>query len=134
MHKLYLSLGSNLGDRTNNIQCAIDLLNERVGVVSRVSSFVETMPWGFHSNNQFLNACVLVHTKLSPLDCLEQTQQIEKMLGRTKKSTDGIYHDRLIDIDLLVYDDIVIDTPELQLPHPHMWERDFVMRPLKEIM
>ncbi len=131
---LYLSLGSNLGDRAENLRRAIVLIGERVGKVQRVSSFIETEPWGFQSEHPFLNAACLVLTTLSPLECLDATQQIERELGRRTKSSGGIYHDRPIDIDLLMYDDLQLSTPRLTLPHPHMHERDFVMIPLREIL
>ena len=131
---LYLSLGSNLGDRAENLRRAIALIGERVGKVQRISSFIETEPWGFESEHPFLNAACLVLTTLSPLECLDATQQIERELGRRTKSSGGIYHDRPIDIDLLMYDDLQLSTPRLTLPHPHMHERDFVMIPLREII
>lgn len=136
-HKLYLSLGSNLGDRETNIRQALALIDERVGSVYRVSSYIETDPVGFSSPNKFINVVCLVHTMMSPMACLRETQKIEKELGRTQKSInpDGslTYKDRLIDIDLLTYDQLVLNTPELTLPHPRMHERDFVLIPLKEI-
>ena len=113
---------------------ALRLIDERVGTVQRVSSFIETEPWGFESEHPFLNAACLVRTTLPPLACLEATQQIERELGRRRKSHDGIYSDRPIDIDLLMYDDLTLSTPRLTLPHPHMHERDFVMIPLREIL
>ena len=131
---LYLSLGSNLADRTDNLHRAIRLLGERVGTVQRVSSFIETEPWGFESEHPFLNAACLVLTTLSPMQCLEATQKIERELGRRRKSRGGVYHDRPIDIDLLMYDDLTMSTPRLTLPHPKMRERDFVMIPLREIL
>ena len=131
---LYLSLGSNLGDREDLLRRAITLIEERVGAVQRVSSFIETEPWGFESEHPFLNAAVMVLTTLSPIECLDATQQIERELGRKKKSKGGIYHDRPIDIDLLLYGDLKLSTPRLTIPHPHMYERDFVMIPLREIM
>lgn len=134
MHKVYLSLGSNLGDRYATMRSAIALLGERVGTVDRQSSFIETEPWGFQSANRFLNMCVRVLTNLSPEQVLAVTKQIERELGRTTKSVDGQYHDRPIDIDILMYDDLNIDLPDLKLPHPHMQERDFVMIPLREIL
>lgn len=142
MHTLYLSLGSNLGDRHTLLQQAIRLLEKRVGVLVRVSSFLETEPWGFTSSHPFLNAAVCIQTDLTPARCLLETQTIERELGRTQKSTDGHYHDRPIDIDLLLYDDLHFSTSvytawgyqRLTLPHPLMQERDFVMRPLNEIM
>ena len=132
--ELYLSLGSNLGDREDMLRRAIALIEERVGAVQRVSSFIETEPWGFESEHPFLNAAVMVQTTLSPIECLDRTQQIERELGRKKKSKGGIYHDRPIDIDLLLYGDLKLSTPRLTIPHPHMYERDFVMIPLREIL
>ena len=134
MHTVYLGLGSNLGDRRGNISAAVRLLGERVGRVVRVSSMFETEPWGFTSGNMFVNAAVCVETSLSPHGVLEATQAIEREQGRTVKSTDGQYHDRLIDIDILLYDDICVDEPDLKIPHPLMREREFVMRPLGEIL
>lgn len=133
-HTVYLSLGSNLGDRRATMVRAIALIGERVGSVDRQSSFIETEPWGFQSSNRFLNMCVRVLTQLSPRELLDETKQIERQLGRTQKSVDGQYHDRPIDIDILMYDDLHIDQPDLVLPHPHMHERDFVMIPLREIL
>ena len=134
MHQLYLSLGSNLGDRQHTLLQALQLIDERVGSVYRVSSFIETEPWGFESDHPFLNAVSLVHTMMSPELCLEETQQIERELGRTAKSIDGHYHDRTIDIDLLMYDDLHVNEPDLTLPHPLMHERDFVMIPLRQVL
>lgn len=134
MHVVYLSLGSNLGDRHATMRRAIDLLNAEAGTVDRQSSLLETEPWGFESANKFLNMCVRLLTTLTPEQLLLKTQDIEKRLGRTVKSVDGKYHDRPIDIDMLMYDDVNISTPTLTLPHPHMHERDFVMIPLREIL
>lgn len=130
---LYLSLGSNIGDRKALLHRAITLIDKRVGKVQRVSSFIETEPCGFQSKHKFLNAACMVLTKLSPEECLVETQKIERELGRTTKSDGGIYRDRTIDIDLLLYDNLEISTPTLTLPHPRMEERDFVMIPLHEI-
>lgn len=133
-HELYLSLGSNLGNKKSLLQQALRLLEERLGKVVRVSDFIETEPWGFVSPNTFLNACCCVHTSLSPRACLEETRRIERELGRTQKSEQGQYHDRTIDIDLLLYDSLRINEPDLVIPHPHMQKRDFVMVPLRQIM
>lgn len=113
---------------------AVELIDENVGKVVRRSSMIETEPWGFESDNKFLNMCVALDTQLSPLQLLHVTQDIERQLGRKSKSVNGVYSDRLIDIDILLYDDLHIQTPELTIPHPHMRSRDFVMRPLMEIM
>lgn len=133
-HIAYLSLGSNLGDRHATMQQAILLLGKQAGSVDRVSSAIETEPWGFKSANKFLNMCVRIITTLSPEQLLATTNDIEQQLGRTTKSVNGQYHDRPIDIDILTYDDLHINTPSLTLPHPHMHERDFVMIPLREIL
>ena len=133
-HIAYLSLGSNLGDRHATMQSAILLLGKQAGSVDRVSSAIETEPWGFKSANKFLNMCVRIITTLSPEQLRATTKDIEQQLGRTTKSVNGQYHDRPIDIDILTYDDLHINTPSLTLPHPHMHERDFVMIPLREIL
>lgn len=109
-------------------------IEEQIGVVERQSALYETKPWGFVSPNDFINACVRVSTSLSPRKLLEEIQCIERALGRTLKSKNGEYHDRIIDIDILLYDDLHVDEPDLKIPHPLMKEREFVMVPLKEIL
>ena len=142
MHIVYLSLGTNLGYRRRNIRRAIEKIGEQIGTVVRQSALYETEPWGFKSRHRFMNAAICVETSLSPRELLMVTQDIERQLGRshkTRKKPDGLpaegveYQDRLIDIDILLYDDISVDEPDLQIPHPLMRERDFVMRPLREI-
>ena len=133
MYKVYLSLGTNLGNRKRNIREAIDKIGEQIGGVERQSALYETKPWGYSSPNDFINACVLVLTPMAPRQVLEATQRIEREMGRTLKSVDGEYHDRIIDIDILMIDDLVINEPDFHVPHPLMEERDFVMTPLKEI-
>lgn len=135
---LYLGLGSNLGNRHDNLLRALDLIGQDVGRVVAVSSFIETEPWGFTSSNAFLNAACAVMTDLHPLEVLPLTQGIERTLGRTAKSTDGVYHDRTIDIDLLLCLDsqgrtIKVNTPTLRLPHPLIAQRNFVRIPLTEL-
>lgn len=134
MHTVYLSLGSNIGNRKANLEEAIRKIGEMIGNIERQSSFLTTEPWGFQSPNLFLNAAVKVITGLSPTEVLEAGKRIEREMGRMKKSANGKYHDRIIDIDILMYDDLNINTSELTIPHPHMHERDFVMIPLREIM
>ena len=139
MHQVYLGLGSNLGDREEHIRKAIALIGESIGLVIRQSSLIETEPWGFESANRFLNSVILVETTLTPRQLLKATQKIERQLGRKKKSTDSCiltpvsYSDRSIDIDILLYDDLTVDEPDLKIPHPLMQQRDFVMTPLNEI-
>ncbi|MCF0193718.1 MAG: 2-amino-4-hydroxy-6-hydroxymethyldihydropteridine diphosphokinase [Bacteroidaceae bacterium] len=139
---LYLSLGSNQGDRRALLDEAVRLIGERVGEVQAVSRYLETEPWGFVSKYPFLNAAMRVATTLSPWDVLAITQTIERNLGRTRKSVAGIYHDRTIDIDLLMMGDIEMDETalvggriqRLTLPHPLMQKREFVMIPLREVL
>ena len=130
---VYLGLGTNLGDKEQNLRMSVKKIEERIGNVVSLSAFYATAPWGFSSENSFLNAAVCVETTLLPLQVLEETQRIERELGRTEKSVNGLYADRLIDIDLLLYDDRVMDAEGLILPPPLMTERRFVMEPLSEI-
>ena len=137
-HEVFLGLGTNMGDRTEQIRTAVALISERIGHVTRQSSVIETEPWGFESSNKFLNAVVCCETTLTPHQLLSATQQIERDMGRTTKSAKSKtakpkYTDRPIDIDILLYDDITLDEPDLKIPHPLMLERDFVMIPLREI-
>ena len=132
-HSVYLGLGSNLGQKEENIRKAIELIGLRVGLVVRQSSLISTEPWGFQSENQFVNAAVLCHTELSPREVLRATQKIEREMGRSNKSVGGNYSDRIIDIDILLYDELRVDEPDLQIPHPLMLKREFVMIPLREI-
>lgn len=134
MYKVYLGLGTNLGNRKRNIREAIDKIGEQIGVVERQSALYETEPWGYSSPNDFINSCVMVLTAMAPRQVLEATQRIEQEMGRILKSVNGEYHDRIIDIDILMIDDLVIDEPDFKIPHPLMEERDFVMKPLKEIL
>ena len=133
-HLVYFSLGSNLGDKKQNLSTAIKLMEEQIGVLVRQSAFLATEPWGFQSDNSFVNAAICMETSLEPFEVLTKTQEIERELGRTVKSTNGEYHDRIIDIDILLYDDLKINTPRLTIPHPLMEQRDFVMIPLREIL
>ena len=130
---LYLSLGSNLGNKERNLRLAIRLIGSVMGKVEQVSSFHLTDPWGFTSDHPFLNAAVGVDTTLDPLRALRTAQSIERQLGRTSRTEDGRYADRLIDIDLLMWDDLVVDLPELVIPHPLMHLRSFELLPLAEI-
>lgn len=127
---LLIALGSNLGNRAQNLQTAIRALEERVGKVLKCSPFYETSPVGFESSHAFLNAAVVIETNLDEWHVLRVTQEIERALGRTQKSINGQHFDRVIDIDLLVYDDLCVATPELTLPHPRLHLRRFVLEPL----
>ena len=133
MATLYLSLGTNMGNRHENLSRALELIGREVGTVVSASDIIETEPWGFVSSNRFLNMAVKVETTLQPLEVLHTTQEIERKLGRTQKSENREYHDRMIDIDILLYDNLVMNTPELTIPHPLMYQREFVMKPLTQI-
>jgi 2-amino-4-hydroxy-6-hydroxymethyldihydropteridine diphosphokinase len=129
---VYLSLGTNLGDRQLNLQEALSLIAGNVGHFSAISSVYETQPWGFESENKFLNQVVAVETELNPHDILNRTQEIERQIGRTEKTVHS-YQDRLIDIDLIMYDNLVVNTEKMQIPHPFFHKRQFVLEPLNEI-
>ncbi|MBO4397939.1 MAG: 2-amino-4-hydroxy-6-hydroxymethyldihydropteridine diphosphokinase [Bacteroidaceae bacterium] len=133
MHTVFLALGSNLGDKIANLLNAYNLIQNRIGQITAQSDFIISKPWGFQSDNNFVNSVVKVTTQLDPFELLHTTQQIERDLGRTSKSSNGLYHDRIIDIDILIYDSISINTPELTIPHPHMKSRSFVTYPLSQI-
>ncbi len=127
----FFSLGSNLGDRTGNLKEARRLMEERMGRIERASKVYESSPWGFASDHPFCNICLLVRTVLTPPDLMRKAWQVEKEMGRVSEK--GGYADRIIDIDLLLFDDMVMDLPGLVLPHPRMEMRKFVMVPLSEI-
>ena len=132
-HEVYLGLGTNLGDKVQHLNDAISRISERVGQVACQSSFLETEPWGFESDHAFLNAVICCETEKTPREVLLLTQQIERDMGRTHKSDSVGYADRIIDIDILLYDDLTVDEPDLKIPHPLMHLRDFVMKPLEEV-
>ncbi len=134
LHKVYLGLGSNIGNRKRNMREAVQYMESLIGTVTRQSALYETEPWGFESPNLFINMCVCVETPLAPRQLLEATQEIEKRMGRVGKSENHEYQDRIIDIDILLYDDLTVDEPDLKIPHPLMNEREFVMNPLNEIL
>lgn len=127
-----------MGDRRRLMERAIEEIEKQIGHVVRQSAFYETEPWGFESPNLFLNAAVCVETELTPRQLLQMTQHIERSLGRRKNVNCNLsnrkYVDRPIDIDILLYDDLTVDEPDLKIPHPLMYEREFVMKPLREII
>jgi 2-amino-4-hydroxy-6-hydroxymethyldihydropteridine diphosphokinase len=129
----YFSIGTNIGNKRKNLLQAIDLLKNRVGKCVKTSRFYETEAWGFVSENKFLNLAACFVTDLQPLEILHVTQEIEREMGRTKKSVSGIYADRIIDIDILLYGNEIINLLELKIPHPLLHKRDFVLVPLAEI-
>jgi len=131
-NRALISLGSNLGDKSANLNQAINDMQALIGDVEFISSFYESAPWGYDSENQFLNACITCYTHLSPLELLDQIKQIEQSMGR-KKTVSG-YEDRCIDLDIVFYNNDEIKTEQLTIPHPHFKSREFVMIPLQEIV
>ena len=146
--ELYLSLGSNQGDRKQNLETALSLLNIELNTpYKKLSSILETEPWGFESDDRFLNVAVLYELQLPKgynpeaegLIILDKCKSIERKLGRKQaqiynEQGERVYSSRPIDIDILLLGDDRIDCDELTVPHKLMWERDFVMEPLKEIL
>jgi 2-amino-4-hydroxy-6-hydroxymethyldihydropteridine diphosphokinase len=130
LQTVYLLLGSNLGNSKEILEKAVELLAQKVGVITKQSKDYETAPWGVTDQPDFLNLALEIHTKLQPLEVLEQTQFIENQLGRVRKEKWGA---RLIDIDILFYGNEIIDEPHLKVPHPFLHERDFALTPLAEI-
>ena len=131
---IYLGLGTNLGNRKQNMETAIENIEKQIGTIIAQSAFYSSEPFGFESDNLFLNSVVEVYTSLLPYELLATTQQIEIEMGRTVKSDTNGYTDRVIDIDILLYNQKVIDNaPHLVVPHPEMQKRDFVLKPLTEI-
>lgn len=126
----YIALGSNLGDKEKNLRRALLLLTQQGVEIVRVSSFFSTEPYGVTDQPQFLNAVACVRTSLAPLALLDVLLATELAMGRVRLRHWG---ERNIDLDLLLYEDVVLDTPRLRLPHPDMQNRDFVLLPLAEI-
>ena len=133
MSVVYLSLGSNMGDREGILELAIEEIGKRIGNVTKVSNKYETEPWGFISENKFLNMALEVKTELSPYEISERVHKIEDDLGRTRTNNATGYEDRVIDIDILMIDNIISEEKDLTLPHPKMHLREFVIFPLSEI-
>lgn len=132
MH-IHIAFGANLGDREQNIHQAVQLMAQHIGPLVRCSSLIETAPVDMLSDNAFLNAVAIFDTKLSPGRILQIAKRVERDLGRERKSDGDEHFDRPIDIDILQYGDHHIHNRDLQLPHPRLTERDFVLRPLVEI-
>jgi 2-amino-4-hydroxy-6-hydroxymethyldihydropteridine diphosphokinase len=132
MHTAYLALGTNLGDKSRNLQTAIAKIGRSIGVLSAASSVHASESWGYVSENTFLNQVIKIETELSPIELLNATQTIEKEMGRIRETAHG-YQDRIIDIDIIFYDDLVCQSEKLTIPHPLYRQRPFVMAPLREI-
>ena len=131
MKRVFLGIGTNLGDREANLKKAVENIRESIGPVIRSSSVYETEPWGFRSENQFLNIVVEVETDLKPSGLLGRMLMIEANMGRLRGGKE--YMSRLIDLDILLYGNEILETKSLIVPHPKMQERRFVLVPLNEI-
>ena len=133
MPEVLLALGANVGDARANLERAIALLcdGDLVRLLARSSDY-QTPPWGLEQQPEFVNLCLMVETALTPAALLERNQQVERALGRDR-THEVRWGPRPIDIDIIAYDDVVVDEPALKLPHPHAFERAFVLVPLAEI-
>jgi len=131
MEQLYLLLGGNLGDKQKIFSETKKLIKEQLGKITQKSHIYETEPWGFESADMFWNQALIVETSLSEMECLRTVHQIEKQVGRIRYNQR--YTSRIIDIDILFYGDLVLNSEELEIPHPRMIDRKFVLVPLSEI-
>ncbi len=132
LNRTLISLGSNLGNKIQHLNQAIQKIEKTVGKIEFISSFHESKAWGYDSENLFMNACITCYTILSPFELLKKLKEIEREMGRVK-TVDG-YEDRCIDLDIIFYNVDSIQTEILTIPHPHIKIRDFVMIPLTEIV
>jgi 2-amino-4-hydroxy-6-hydroxymethyldihydropteridine diphosphokinase len=130
MNGIYLILGSNLGDKILSLEKAVDLIRKRIGNVVVESSYYDTEPWGYSEQANFRNKAIKIETEYAPDELLEQIDLIEKELGRVRKEK---WHERELDIDILYYGDDVIRTGSIQIPHPEIAKRRFVLIPMCEI-
>jgi 2-amino-4-hydroxy-6-hydroxymethyldihydropteridine diphosphokinase len=130
--KAYLSLGSNLNNKLENLQVAVAEIDKKIGAVLKCSSVYKTPSWGFDGQD-FYNICIEINTNLPPNNLLKEALKLETTLGRKKKSKEG-YQNRPIDIDIILYEDKIIETEELTIPHPRTLERKFVLLPLLDIL
>jgi 2-amino-4-hydroxy-6-hydroxymethyldihydropteridine diphosphokinase len=130
MSVAYIGIGSNLGDREFNCKQAIGLLRQKGTTVSKESSLYETKPWGVRDQPLFLNMAIEIETDLKPFELLRTLKDIEKEMGREETF---LWGPRIIDLDILLYDNNIVDEQGLRIPHPHMQDREFVLRPLREI-
>ena len=131
MAKVYFLIGGNLGDREEILKQTVERMIAEIGNLSQVSSIYETEPWGFEHELSFLNQVVVLESNLLPDEVLNRAQEIEQDLGRVRKK--NRYSERTIDIDILFYDDQIISSDRLEIPHPRMQERLFALIPLKEL-
>lgn len=139
MAQAVLITGSNMGDVAVNMARVLTLISHRIGSIKALSSVFDSEPWGFDSTQMFMNQVVVVDAQFEPEDLLSVIHDIEREMGRTREDVvcDGeerVYSSRTMDIDILFYDNIVLDTPKLTIPHPMLQHREFVLRPLVQVM
>lgn len=133
MQKVYLGIGTNLGNRENNLKEALNMIEAHAGKVRSVSCVYETEPWGFQSDNSFLNIVAEISTSLSPFELLGRLLMIELFIGRVREGEEEGYKSRIIDLDILFYGNEIMETKALTIPHPLLHKRGFVLVPLLEI-
>lgn len=134
LNSVFLALGTNLGDKKRNIEESFEKIEEQIGSIVSFSALYLSKPQGFESVNLFVNCAIQVETPLTPYELLSETQLIEKEMGRINKSDAEGYADRIIDIDILFYNNLILnDNATLIIPHPHIKTRDFVLKPMAEI-
>jgi 2-amino-4-hydroxy-6-hydroxymethyldihydropteridine diphosphokinase len=131
MFKAYLGLGSNLGQKEENLKLAISKVENEIGQISKKSSLFETEAWGVENQSNYYNMAIEIHTKLLPLKLIEKVLELEKELGRVREKK---WNSRIIDIDILLYDNLIISTDHLHIPHLFLEKRNFVLEPLNEII
>jgi 2-amino-4-hydroxy-6-hydroxymethyldihydropteridine diphosphokinase len=131
MHKVFLGIGGNLGNKSENFRKAFSMVGENLGKIAEFSSVYESPPWGFHAENNFWNQVLIIETECTPQELLNKIHTIEKAFGRVREKKE--YDSREMDIDILYYDELLMDTGTLVIPHPHIQKRLFVLIPLAEI-
>lgn len=130
----HINLGSNLGDRAAHIERAVAAIERATGCPARRSGFIESEPWGFDSPNRFLNLGIAIDTDMPPHELLHTLQAVERSINpASHRDARGSYIDRAIDIDLIAVGEMVVETPELTLPHPRMHLREFVLEPMRQL-
>lgn len=132
-HEVVIGLGSNIGDRKQNLELAIAEMEKVFECTAKCSRFYQSEAWGFDTNDLFLNCCIIITTHFSPKEVLNETQSIELKLGRVKKSKNNVYESRVIDLDILYFGNLILETETLIIPHPLIYDRAFVVRPLADV-
>ncbi len=131
MHKVFLGIGGNIGNKADNFNKVYTFIQNDLGKIAKSSSVYETPPWGFSSDDNFWNQVLFIETDLSPIELLQKIAEIENNFDRKREV--GKYNSREMDIDILYYDNIYIETENLTIPHPRIQQRKFVLVPLNEI-